>query len=134
MSQEPILCSVSEIKTIPWGIVTAANGKGIACTPSTEDVCRAIRDRDFDTRPYSDNAQVLAKEWAESGDLNQECRQCRDYHASRIAWLVENWNDDPISVTKRTDGTLWIDDGGHRLAAARFKGLKEIRAIIKTPE
>jgi hypothetical protein len=53
----------------------------------------------------------------------------RDWDSRRIAYLVENQDDRPISIEILSlDGRFEIDDGWHRIAAAIYRGDLEIVA------
>lgn len=47
-------------------------------------------------------------------------------HAERIAWLMRNAKDDPITLSRDADGFPQVEDGYHRLAAARLRGDRDI--------
>jgi len=54
----------------------------------------------------------------------------RDFHIGKIAWFVENWQDGhPVEVSK-DDRDI---DGGHRVYAARYRGIIELEIVeLKT--
>ena len=55
----------------------------------------------------------------------------RKWHVERIAYFVKNWrDDDPIRMKKPMED-MDIDDGAHRLLAARYLGKKTIQAYEK---
>ncbi|HYL01649.1 MAG TPA: ParB N-terminal domain-containing protein [Steroidobacteraceae bacterium] len=57
-------------------------------------------------------------------------------HARRLAQKIEETQEflDPIIVVRGEDGRLWTPNGRHRLAAARFLGMKQITALISPEE
>jgi hypothetical protein len=44
------------------------------------------------------------------------------------------WDQSPISVVKDGDGTMYVVDGHHRLAAARYAGLDQVAVRDVTEE
>jgi len=57
-------------------------------------------------------------------------------HAKRLALKIEETAAflDPLIVVRGEDGRLWTPNGRHRLAAAKFLGLKQITALISPDE
>ncbi len=57
-------------------------------------------------------------------------------HAKRLAQKIDETQEflDPIIVVRGEDGQLWTPNGRHRLAAARFLGMKQITALISPEE
>jgi len=57
-------------------------------------------------------------------------------HARRLADKIDETGAflDPLIVVRGTDGRLWTPNGRHRLAAAKFLGLKQITALISPDE
>lgn len=53
-------------------------------------------------------------------------------HAKRLAEKIDETAAflDPVIVVRGEDGRLWTPNGRHRLAAAKFLGLKQITALI----
>ena len=47
-------------------------------------------------------------------------------HAERIAWLIRNDRGDPITLSRDSVGAAQVEDGYHRLAAARLRGDRDI--------
>ncbi|GIL26351.1 ParB-like protein [Actinocatenispora comari] len=45
-----------------------------------------------------------------------------------------DWEQSPISVVTDGDGTQYVVDGHHRLAAARMAGVDEVRIIDVTDQ
>lgn len=63
--------------------------------------------------------------WENDGDKGQY-QGIRRWHIGRIAWLVTNWkNAYPIKVNKAGTDI----DGGHRLYAAHYLGIKELDTV-----
>ena len=54
----------------------------------------------------------------------------RKAEIGRIAWLIENWTDDPVSVIINTPRRWGLDDGNHRMHAAKFMKRNFIHATI----
>jgi hypothetical protein len=48
----------------------------------------------------------------------------REWHIGRIAWLALNWDGDHPVKVKSDDTDI---DGGHRVYAAHYKGVREIK-------
>jgi ParB family transcriptional regulator, chromosome partitioning protein len=57
-------------------------------------------------------------------------------HARRLADKIEETGAflDPLIVVRGADGELWTPNGRHRLAAAKFLGLKQISALVSPDE
>jgi ParB family chromosome partitioning protein len=57
-------------------------------------------------------------------------------HARKLADKIEETAAflDPLIVVRGEDGRLWTPNGRHRLAAAKFLGLKQITALISPNE
>jgi hypothetical protein len=57
----------------------------------------------------------------------------RDISMTRVRKIVREYSPvlfDPIVVSWRKDGTMWVVDGGHRVTAARIMGFPEIEAKL----
>lgn len=67
---------------------------------------------------------------SERNDCNQHLGD-RDWHVERIAYFVKNWRDDDPIRMKKPMSEMDIDDGAHRLLAARHLGKKTIQAYEK---
>jgi hypothetical protein len=83
-----------------WGSVTR------------EDVEEAIAQGRFEEIPYS-HLESLGLEAGYN-------------HAGRIAYLVQNPDDNPIHLEFNDNGVVEIQDGCHRLAAAIYSGKPRI--------
>jgi ParB family transcriptional regulator, chromosome partitioning protein len=57
-------------------------------------------------------------------------------HARRLADKIEETGVflDPLIVVRGEDGRLWTPNGRHRLAAAKFLGLKQVTALVSPDE
>ena len=57
-------------------------------------------------------------------------------HARRLADRIDETGVflDPLIVVRGEDGSLWTPNGRHRLAAAKFLGLRQITALISPDE
>src|SRR5215468_4368121 len=57
-------------------------------------------------------------------------------HAKRLAARIDETGVflDPLIVVRGEDGNLWTPNGRHRLAAAKFLGLRQITALISPDE
>jgi ParB family chromosome partitioning protein len=57
-------------------------------------------------------------------------------HARRLAQKIDETQEflDPIIVVRGEQGQLWTPNGRHRLAAAKFLGMKQITALISPEE
>lgn len=65
--------------------------------------------------------------------LNIDHSYQRDLKQALVEKIGEAWDDPaagPIVVSRRADGSLWIVNGQHRVAAARITGLKTIIAQV----
>lgn len=119
--------SISKLKRTPYG---SPDGR-FTCEPSSQDICDAIKKREFENRIFSKqpDQDSLKAEWHEAaqGDEREFYRLQKMYHARRIATLVSIGWDDPIEVA----ASLLITDGNHRLRAAEFRGDNEIHVQFK---
>jgi ParB family chromosome partitioning protein len=57
-------------------------------------------------------------------------------HARRLADKIEETGAflDPLIVVRGEDGRMWTPNGRHRLAAAKFLGLRQITVLISPNE
>ena len=57
-------------------------------------------------------------------------------HARRLAERIDETGEflDPLIVVRGEDGKLWTPNGRHRLAAAKYLGLRQITALISPEE
>ena len=55
----------------------------------------------------------------------------REWHIKRIAYFVKNWRDDDPIRMKKPMSNMDIDDGAHRLIAARYLRKDTIQAYEK---
>src|SRR5262245_56094142 len=57
-------------------------------------------------------------------------------HARRLADRIDETGVflDPLIVVRGEDGRLWTPNGRHRLAAAKFLGLRQITALVSPDE
>src|SRR5437868_6465638 len=99
-----------------------------SCEPTREQIDRAIREKDFDKRGYQEHIKELTEEWNRDGATPQEYNQReQNYHARRIAhFAAHGWRDAPIL---KKDGRS-VDEGLHRLKAAKHLGKKTIKVQI----
>lgn len=66
--------------------------------------------------------------WTPGDNSSPDHQGDRSWHIGRIAWLAVNWKSEfPVEVSE--DGR--VIDGGHRLYAARFRGMETLQT--KTP-
>jgi len=100
---------ISEIFSRPYG------QDGVSCEPSSEEIEKAVRERDFEKRAFQTDLLELISEWEQvSGPARYN--SIREYHARRIAFFVENgWDNYPIVL--KEDGRE-VAEGSHRLRAA----------------
>jgi hypothetical protein len=103
-----------------------------SCEPTSGQIDRAIREKDFDKRRYQEHIKELAEEWNRGDATSQEYNHReQDYHARRIADFAANgWRDAP---TLKMDGRS-VDDGLHRLKAAKHLGKKTVKVRIMCPD
>lgn len=60
-------------------------------------------------------------------------RYQRGLNQSHVNFLAEHWSSrecDPIKVSRREDGTLWVIDGQHRVRAAMKAHVKDLLAHV----
>lgn len=68
-----------------------------------------------------------------NGSLNIDERYQRKLNQRHVEEIAVDWDPyaaDPITVSMRKDGSLWIVNGQHEAAAARLKGEEELLAWI----
>ena len=66
----------------------------------------------------------------ECNDENQHLGE-RNWHIERIAYFVKNWKDDDPICMQKPISNMEIDDGAHRLIAARHLKKDTIQAYEK---
>lgn len=57
----------------------------------------------------------------------------RDQDMKRVRKIADNFDIkqfSPLSVSRRSDGSLWVWDGGHRFEAARLLGYSKVPCVI----
>ncbi len=101
---------------------------GVCCEPSDEDVRKAICSKQFEPRSFQDKA--VEAELMGEPDIQKRLAGIKDFHARRIAHLVEHhgWNE-PIELA---EGGVWIIEGSHRLRAAQYARIEEIPCIVQS--
>jgi hypothetical protein len=107
---------VREIFRRPWG------QDGVSCEPSREEIERAVRENDLETRGFQEHLHELIAEWEQVTGPERYDR-IRKYHARRVAFFVVNKWDNSISLK---EDRCEVDQGSHRLEAARFLGMEEV--------
>jgi len=100
------------------------------------DLLQIFRDKQaIDTQPYwgcggeptcFEVGQAICQgkltRWTSTGDHSHPVGN-REWHIGRIAWLVVHWKQDyPIELFDHGKDL----DGGHRLYAAHYLGIKEL--------
>jgi hypothetical protein len=116
-----IVKKISELKRWHWG------QDAVSCEPLDEDITKAVQARDFEPRMLQDPA--VESELMGEQNLEQRYARIKQYHARRIAYLVEHkWND-PLVLF---DDGCWIKDGSHRLRAAQYLRMKEVDCVFCT--
>lgn len=66
------------------------------------------------------------------GELNAPDYQ-RDENQAQIEKMVRDWDPyqlQELTVSEHADGTYWVIDGLHRLAAAKKRGLENLRCFV----
>jgi hypothetical protein len=91
-----------------------------SCEPTREEIDRAIRDKDFDTRGYQKHINELRDEWNRDNSTPQQYNQReQEYHARHIADFAANgWDNPPVL---KNDGRS-VHGGLHRIKAAKHRG------------
>lgn len=84
---------------------------GCSTEPTNQEICDAIQSGNLVPWIRRDNSSP-----AHQGD--------RGWHIGRIAWLALNWKSE-FHIRVSSDGT--DIDGGHRLYAARFRGMETLQ-------
>ena len=98
----------------------------MSCEPSTEEIQKAVREKDVEKREFQKDLPELIAEWQQlSGP--ERYNQIRKYHARRIAFFVLNgWDDHPIIL--KQDGRE-VEEGSHRLRAAIHLGMDTVEVF-----
>jgi len=114
------------------------NWPGTRILPFTkEDVQKAVNEERLDDRPFQSDSvkhelDQLFTKLSTNKTPNDKKDQIlsewmRDYHIRRVAYLVNNFPNDPITLTN----DYKIRDGVHRVIAAITIGKDEIFCLIK---
>jgi len=113
---------VTEITNILYGIGS------VSCEPTNEEIEKAIRENNHETRSFQDDIDELNDEWNKnaSNEVDYLALQ-KKYHSQRIAFFVVNGWHDPIVLYR--DGCT-IKDGLHRFKAARYLSMDIIDVIV----
>ena len=100
-----------------------------SCDPSEEEIEKAVRENNLETRGYQEHCKQLVAEWnQQSHNFDEYNARERQYHAQRIAFFVVNsWDNHPIILKK--DGRS-IHDGLHRAKAAKHRRMKTVPVRI----
>lgn len=72
-------------------------------------------------------------EWVSVDDLHFAPEYQRELRESTVEFLVNNYRAREVGtivVSRRSDGSLWVVDGQHRVAALRHLGIGVVRAEI----
>lgn len=121
--------AIADIKMTPYGF----SDLRMICEPSADDICRAIREGRLEHRNFQGDLPALQREWLDKSEngTNREALRLLGiaYHAERIAYFVVNgWDDSGHPI--RIDAKNALHDGGHRIRAALFKGVREVDVIV----
>jgi len=86
--------------------------------------------------PLNGRAMLLASLPLAAVEPTPFQRDLSPTHARRLADKIDETGAflDPLIVVRGVDGRLWTPNGRHRLAAAKFLGLKQITALISPDE
>ena len=98
----------------------------MSAEPTRAEITEAVSKREFDLRNFQQHKDQLALESYSQGE--GECiRLARQYHARRVAFFVVNGcENDPIMICAHNV----LEDGGHRLLAARHRDINAIDCVI----
>jgi len=114
--------NVSEITDVQYAV-----GE-VSCEPTLEEIKKAIKDNDLETRGFQDHLDILNREWNDKAKNEDEYFALqRDYHRRRIAFFMVNCWDFPILLYKDLHT---IKDGLHRFKAAKYLGLEMIEVEV----
>jgi hypothetical protein len=120
---------ICDIAIIPYG--DCIDNVSVCCEPTRQEICDALNEGHLETRNYQNDLEALKSEWFDASrgatDIDGWKKVVTRYHARRIAYFVANGWDDPIIVG--SDGR--ISDGSHRIRAAMFTGMQEIKVRIQ---
>ena len=102
--------------------------KWIPCEPEKDEIEKAIKEKNFETRSYQGYKDELYAEFAK-GALNPKeyYARIKNYHTHRIAYFTSTELKEPILLSKNE---RTISDGLHRLKAAIHLGVEEVEVII----
>jgi hypothetical protein len=88
------------------------------------------------TPAISDSQQTSREvEVVELADLRIDHRYQRPLDQGLVERILSDWDPiaaDPLTISQRADGSLWIVNGQHEAAAATLKGETEMLAFIYT--
>lgn len=102
------------------------DGKTYYAEPTSADIAEAIQTGQLETRGLQQHSDELNEEWARVPVLEERATVVRQYHARRIArFVVDGWTD-AISICVHDV----LEDGAHRLLAARYKGDANIDCVV----
>lgn len=89
-----------------------------------------LEDQAADTRAKSIGANTMEVPLA---DLNVDSNYARELDEAWVETIVSGWDPDlfrnPL-VSRRSDGSLWVVDGQHRVEAAKRLGFDWVHAIV----
>src|SRR5258706_6630564 len=86
--------------------------------------------------PLSGRSLLLAALPIDAVEPTPFQRDLSPTHARRLADRIDETGVflDPLIVVRGQDGQLWTPNGRHRLAAAKFLGLRQITALVSPDE
>ncbi len=113
---------VSEIKDVSYSV------GNIIFVISEDEIERAIREKDFETKSFQGDLHELNIEWnKEAKNFEEYADRQRKFHIRKIANFIENGWEEPILLFR--DGYT-ILDGLHRLKAAKYLNQEEVDVIV----
>src|SRR5574338_690754 len=113
---EVMLRSIDHIKRVRrygWKI----DGKTFFAEPTLEGITAAVQNKQLEPRGLQEHWEELYTEW-ENAPKSERLHAVQQYHTQRVAYFCVNRQNDPIQICVHDV----LEDGAHRLLAARYKG------------
>jgi hypothetical protein len=101
------------------------DGKIVHTNPTQQLIDEAIKKNELEQRGLQEYESSLFHEWDRVPSLDR-ARAVQQYHSRRVAFFCVNGWEEPIKICVHDV----LEDGAHRLLAARHRKLETIDCII----